>query len=894
MTPAEFAASGLWASNHLNISTYITLASVPSEIANPASPSHAPTIFNPTNLDFDEYLDWAERLGCAGALITTKHHDGFCLWPSDVAWGGNQRTIKQSTWYQKNGQRNVLLEWVTKTRARGLRVGYYFSPWDEFRESLVGGTPAAVGAGNYTNWTTAQLAEILDANVYGSIDFILLDGWGNTWSPGSGVSYTDVVYLTVYNAIKAAQPGCVVCVNDHEDGSEGTLHGEVSLWERPADGEPTQGAITNFQAGALWNTTQKKISDANAVAWFDHTDGDTLTASDANQAIGRRYRMDRLTSPKVATLLNFSSYPDGRLAADTRLMLAEIARPVGTLIARDNFSLRVTESTGVTLQAHTSIEGSTWTKDFGNDAVLDPYGILRINDNVNGGSYVYNTSPANANYRAEADFKFLSVPSAFTISVRMRATDSTHDNRLKADWNGTTFTIALQRHNAGLVTLQQFTTNSADHPATGKLYRIAVEKSADELRGELWIDHSGTGNEYLLWGKLFNTETVITSTGKPGIYIFGLGSATTGMQVTDFRVIAKDTTAPSAPTMLAPEARVDGILLRWTGAPADLWKYKIYRSTDGISFQHLGNSSNSEYFDSTVTSGVTYYYQVRALDLSFNASAASNTVGGATAESITTVDFTEQDRARLKALVPVLLTSSPGGILVESTTVYTIAYSWVGFAPATGPFIGDDVIFYDESAGRQQSRRRIVTTELLSGFALRITVNAAPDFVVAADDSLAIVRSDATLTSDPQLIDDLSQALISGGVGGAPISAGRWNDANRWRFDSPLRLFANNTVVQNQEFDGLLVMDFTNVLPRGTRIYSIGTPSITPASGVAPQLGAPAADPSGALVLLPVNVKTAGGAGVPADARTYTITVPVATTDADNPALAKGGYLEVR
>jgi len=143
-----------------------------------------------------------------------------------------------------------------------------------------------------------------------------------------------------------------------------------------------------------------------------------------------------------------------------------------------------------------------------------------------------------------------------------------------------------------------------------------------------------------------------------------------------------------------------------------------------------------------------------------------------------------------------------------------------------------------------------------------------------------LMRSDATLVADAELIEDLSASLIAGGVGGAPISAKSWSKA--WRFDSVTRITANNTVSENSDFDGIVAMEFKNALPQGTRIYSIGTPTITPTSGIEPQLGTPSVDPTNMIVLVPINVKTAGGAGIPADAGTYTITVPVLSTDSQN------------
>lgn len=81
-------------------------------------------IFNPEQLDCRQWCRIAKAAGAKGIIITAKHHDGFCLWPSEFS----SHTVKQSKW--RNGKGDVLKELAEACRASGLKLGIYLSPWD--------------------------------------------------------------------------------------------------------------------------------------------------------------------------------------------------------------------------------------------------------------------------------------------------------------------------------------------------------------------------------------------------------------------------------------------------------------------------------------------------------------------------------------------------------------------------------------------------------------------------------------------------------------------------------------------------------------------------------------------------------------------------------------------
>jgi alpha-L-fucosidase len=81
-------------------------------------------IFNPTQLDCKQWCRIAKAAGASAIIITAKHHDGFCLWPSKYS----KHTIRESKW--KNGKGDVLKELSQACKQYGLKFGVYISPWD--------------------------------------------------------------------------------------------------------------------------------------------------------------------------------------------------------------------------------------------------------------------------------------------------------------------------------------------------------------------------------------------------------------------------------------------------------------------------------------------------------------------------------------------------------------------------------------------------------------------------------------------------------------------------------------------------------------------------------------------------------------------------------------------
>lgn len=124
------------------------------------SGKESPMIFNPVELDCDSWVEALKSAGMRGMVLTAKHHDGFCLWPSRYT----EHSVKNSPW--ANGWGDVVKAASDACRRGGIQFGVYLSPWD--RNASCYGTP------EYNDFYKNQLTELLTG--YGELFMVWFDG----------------------------------------------------------------------------------------------------------------------------------------------------------------------------------------------------------------------------------------------------------------------------------------------------------------------------------------------------------------------------------------------------------------------------------------------------------------------------------------------------------------------------------------------------------------------------------------------------------------------------------------------------------------------------------------------------------------------------------------------
>ena len=154
-----------------------------------------PAIFNPTELDCDGWVEAIKAAGLKGAILTAKHHDGFCLWQTKTT----EHSIKNSPY--QNGKGDIVRALSDACRRGGIRFGFYLSPWD--RNSRYYGTDA------YNDFFKAQLVELLTG--YGEIFEVWFDEACGEGAAGKKQEYDFDGY---FELIRKYQPHAVI-YNDH-------------------------------------------------------------------------------------------------------------------------------------------------------------------------------------------------------------------------------------------------------------------------------------------------------------------------------------------------------------------------------------------------------------------------------------------------------------------------------------------------------------------------------------------------------------------------------------------------------------------------------------------------------------------------------------------------------
>jgi alpha-L-fucosidase len=273
--------------------------------------TESPSIFNPTKLDARQWIKSLKDAGFKMAIITAKHHDGFCLWPSKMT----EHSVKNSPW--KNGKGDVVREVADACREFGLKFGVYLSPWDRHEPRY--------GTASYNEYYKSQLRELLTN--YGPISEVWFDG-------AKGENAKDMTYdfAGYWALVRELQPNAVMFSDAGPDvrwvGNEAGNAGET-CWstintEGLAPGKADSKYLNRGDAtGKQWVPAETDVSIRPG--WFYHAAEDAKVRSGKNlvslyyQSVGRNSllllnvppnRDGLFSEPDIASLREFRSILD--------------------------------------------------------------------------------------------------------------------------------------------------------------------------------------------------------------------------------------------------------------------------------------------------------------------------------------------------------------------------------------------------------------------------------------------------------------------------------------------------------------------------------------------------------------------------------------------------------
>ena len=224
-----------------------------------------PAVFNPTDLDARQWVKVIKDAGMKLLIVTAKHHDGFCLWPSKYT----DHSVKSSSW--KNGKGDVVGEVAQACREAGIKFGVYLSPWDRHEKSY-GDSPA------YNEHFRNQLRELL--TTYGDVAEVWFDGACGEGPNGKRQEYD---WQSYYRLIRGLQPRAVIAIMGPDVRWVGTEsgYGRETEWsvvpsmtrnldgiaapsqQNPVDSAFVPGDLTGEDLGS-----RDKIKDATSLIWY--------------------------------------------------------------------------------------------------------------------------------------------------------------------------------------------------------------------------------------------------------------------------------------------------------------------------------------------------------------------------------------------------------------------------------------------------------------------------------------------------------------------------------------------------------------------------------------------------------------------------------------------------
>lgn len=301
--------------------------------------SEDPNVFNPTAIDCNQWASIAKAAGAKGIIITAKHHDGFCLWPSKYS----NHTVRESKWM--DGKGDVLKMLSEACKKQGIEMGVYISPWDRNHPDY--GTP------KYNEVYINTMKELLTG--YGKFFELWWDGANGEGPNGKKQVYD---FTRFKNAALKEQPQLIIFsdIGPHARwvGNENGIIGETN-WNlldtagfKRGEGAPPNDTLNqgNYN-GKNWIGAEADVSIRKG--WFFHPGEDNMVKSGATlfdlylKSVGRGGNMilnvppnraGLISSVDSAALMNFKKIRDEAFANN-------VLKNAKTLITKDAIEIHL-------------------------------------------------------------------------------------------------------------------------------------------------------------------------------------------------------------------------------------------------------------------------------------------------------------------------------------------------------------------------------------------------------------------------------------------------------------------------------------------------------------------------------------------------------------------------
>lgn len=293
---------------HFNMGTYHEIEWV--------KPGQDPMGFNPSKLDCGQWADAAKSANMKYAVLTAKHHDGFCLWDSE--------TTDYDVAATPLAGRDIVAEYCEAFRSRGIEPHLYFSIWDRTL-----GIEDTITEADKT-LIKAQLHELFTN--YGRIPTLTIDGWGNC---GTVWTYED--YNEIVTFIKSIQPEVLITDHFQIQRVNRQKNGKYGRYQKDPDNKEFISLVEAYEINDFlhfeeplgewaWapegNTFASHQGPTIQSKWFWKKSFPSEELMSVNEIVNKRLKV--LANRNCNLLLNAAPNPDGLLDENVVKRLKEV------------------------------------------------------------------------------------------------------------------------------------------------------------------------------------------------------------------------------------------------------------------------------------------------------------------------------------------------------------------------------------------------------------------------------------------------------------------------------------------------------------------------------------------------------------------------------------------